>query len=127
MQKIIEITGGAVQLADFLDPKPPECATVVTLPNGKTRLVFPWSRDDDLERSMAVLRTEPKEWEQFTPPIRQALADLGPNARILPDGLFEVRRVKMDAGRLVDMANRIRRIHNRPLIEYPERGEGSKS
>lgn len=89
LQRIITFTKGGVQLEDFLDESPPECATRITLPDGRFRLVFPWTgRDADLEASFEVA-TEDADGEEDPPlPIRKAMAALGARVKGRPNVTF---------------------------------------
>lgn len=120
LQRIIELTEGRVQLADFLDPSPPKCGTIVTLPDGRRKLVFPWStRDAELDACLASLEEEHDEPPRPTTPVLEAIDTLGARARVVRDGEFLLDGRPADARRLIIAANRLRVASHRPPIVYP--------
>lgn len=120
MQKIIELTGGRVQVRDFLTPGNPECATVITLPDGRRRLVFPWSsKETDLAAANDVELARAIEQDNLSDPARLALKALHDRARRLPNGQWLLDGRPCDLRRIVLEANRRLHQQGRPLIEYP--------
>lgn len=121
LQQIIQITDGLVQLSDFLDPTPPKCATVITLPDGRTRSVLPWcNRDADLDACIGVVRNETREATGPSPPLQTALNELG--ARVKPmkgSGMYLLDGRPADVRRVIDMANRQRIVRGQEPISYP--------
>ena len=78
--KIAEITCGRVQLIDFVDSGPPQCATRVLI-DGKTRLVFPWTdRGGRLEIAQKAEQGSPDRWP--SPPLAAAIQTLGTRAHL---------------------------------------------
>ncbi len=120
LQKIIELTGGRVQLRDFLSPGNPECATVIVLANGSKKLVFPWSTSaSDLEAANDAEKVRAIEQDNQSEPMRRVLAVMadrvsrGPNGAWLLDGrLTDFRRIAVEA-------NKRLREQGKPLIDYP--------
>lgn len=120
MQKIIELTGGQVQLRDFLTPGNPECATVITLPNGRKRLVFPWSgRDRDLVAATAAEAKRLAANDGLSEPVHRAVVVLAGRARVGPGGRWLLDERPVDHRGLVREANRVLAARNRPAIAYP--------
>jgi hypothetical protein len=119
MQRIIEISSGKVQLQDFLRGGNPTCATIITLPNGRKKLVFPWStRSDDLNAAERVEECRRANDNHISLPLERALKVLEDRARRLGDRwLLDGRPA--DGGRLVREANRILAARREPLIAYP--------
>ena len=117
LQKIIELTGGRVQLADFLDPAPPVCAAVVTL-EGERRLIFPWTtRDGRLEAAERAGSTTADSWP--SPALLSAMETLGPRVTVTRSCKFLLDGRISDARRVVAEANAIRREMGQPEISYP--------
>lgn len=118
-QRIIEITGGEVQLADFLDPSPPECLVAVTDDDGEERLVLPWSPlapagggngDDDDDDS---------EHRRLSHPVKRALSVLDGRAWFTPSGVFLLDGKPVDLKRVMQAANDVLRRRGEPPIPYP--------
>lgn len=114
LQRIIEITDGDVQLIDFLDPTPPECALVVH-EGDRERWVLPWS-PDYLDHKDAA---EAHDDEMVSTPLQRAFAVLGPRASLTKRGVFLLDGGTADARRVVTAANAVLRSRNQPLIAYP--------
>ena len=120
LQKIIELTGGRVQLRDFLTPGNPECATVIVLPGGMKKLVFPWStRESDLVAANTVEIARAVEQDNFSDPSRKAITALGGRARRLTNGSWMLDGRPSELRRIVLEANRQLKEQRRPLIDYP--------
>jgi hypothetical protein len=120
LQKIIELSGGRVQLRDFLSPGNPECATVVVLPNGQKKLVFPWaSNREDLQRATDVECKRAVEQDNLSEPFRLALREVDDLVRRRFDGTYLLDGRPADLRRIVAEANRRRKAQGRPLIVYP--------
>lgn len=138
--QIESLTGGAVTLADFHDPRPPKCMWIVLDRNGKQREVYPWStpeprsrgkvkrqlpshtgRNNPLPRTVANDRKEVSdEWP--TPPVRRALCVLGKRAGLDDKFGFHLDGRPVDARRLVIEANRVLQQLGKPPIPYPGTG-----
>lgn len=114
LQRIIEISDGHVQLVDFLDPAPPECALVVQA-DGRERWVLPWS-PDYLDHKAAIDTTDD---DGISTPLQRAFAVLGRRASLTKRGVFLLDGVIADARRVVMAANAVLRSKNKPLIVYP--------
>ena len=120
LQKIIELTEGAVQLEDFLDPAPPRCAAVVIDPDGHTRVVFPWASDTDrLTAAGQAAMAEPLEGTVWTPPLVRAMETLDPRVRFTKRGVFLLDGKPSDPRRIVRAANHILTAEGKPPIVYP--------
>lgn len=120
MQKIIEITGGRVQLKDFVTGGNPECASIITLPDGRKKLVFPWSTNKaDLAAAIATEKKRAPEQDNLSEPLREALKEVSDIVRRRPDGTWLLEGRPADLRRIVLEANRRRRGQGRPLISYP--------
>jgi hypothetical protein len=125
MQKIIELTGGRVQLRDFLAPGNPECATIITLPDGRRRLVFPWSsKESDLAAANDVEMARAIEQDNLSEPLQRAVKALAGRAQRQPSGSWRLDGRPCDVRRVVLEANRRLRELGQPIIEYPGLGEG---
>lgn len=117
LQRIIELTRGQVQLADFLNSSPPRCAAIVRLPNGRSVMVFPWTnRDAELD---ACLTAANDDAPQPPEPVRQAMNVLGPRVRMHGEGLFLLDGRLLDQRRLVQAANRQLDLAGKLPIVYP--------
>jgi transcriptional regulator with XRE-family HTH domain len=124
LQQIIELTGGRVQLRDFLSPGNPECATIITLPNGRRRLVFPWaSRESELAAANDVEIARAIEQDNLSEPLQRAVKALAGRAQRLPNGAWSLDGRPSDIRRVVLEANRRLREIGQPVIEYPGIGE----
>jgi hypothetical protein len=120
IQHMSDLTNGAVQLCDFLDRKPPKCASVFIDESGKTRIILPGNnRDKDLDSSLVAMRKESKEGDVFSVPLQTALDALGPRVRPHGNGMFLLDGNIADARMVVRAANRICRLRRQPLIRYP--------
>lgn len=140
--QIEALTGGAVTLADFHDPSPPNCMWVVLDRKGRQREVFPWSspghrprrvvarpaqRDSVAARPIpkAVANDRKEESDEWpTPPIRKAIWVLGLRAGLDDKFGFQLDGRPVDARRLVAEANRALRQRGKPPIPYPGAGDG---
>lgn len=121
MRKIYRLTRGEVTFEAFLDHSPPKCAAVITLPNGRRRVVFPWSgRDEDIDAALAVVRAEQPDMNTVSPQVTAAIDVLGHRAREIKDGLYFLDGRVVDARRLIAGANRILLQRGEPPIAYPE-------
>jgi hypothetical protein len=122
MQRIIDLTGGKVQLQDFLRGGNPKCATIITLPSGRKKLVFPWAnRESDLEAAEAVESRRAANDDGISPPLRAALDVLRERARLGPRGWLLDNR-PADTTRIIREANRVLDDAGEPLIRYPGAG-----
>ena len=119
LQKIIELTGGKVQLQDFLRGGNPDCATVITLPNGKQRLVFPWStRRTDLA---AVDNQERRRTanDNLIPDALQSAVTVLRGRAVLRGHAWHLDGRPSDAARVVRAANIVLQAAGRPMLRYP--------
>ena len=111
IHRITLYTKGQVQLVDFLDRKAlPKCATVVTLLDGRKKIVFPWSsRDAELDACIEALAEEDAEGDRLSGPIQDAVATLGPTrVKQLPNQQFLLDGRPASPIGLVTAANRER-------------------
>jgi transcriptional regulator with XRE-family HTH domain len=119
LQRIIELTGGKVQLQDFLRGGNPNCATIITLPSGRKKLVFPWAnRESDLEAAEAVEVRRVANDDDASPPLKAAVAVIADRVRRRGGRWFMDGR-PVDPARLIREANRILEARREPLIFYP--------
>ncbi len=116
MQQIIELTNGQVGLRDFLDPASPKCATVITMPDGRVRLILPWSQDPT--RHEVIVPGEDFE-PRITPPIKRALKALGGRGWFTPTGKVLLDGRVTDLKRLVKAANDNLKADGKDPIPYP--------
>ncbi len=130
MQKIIEITKGAVQLMDFLDQAPPKCAYVIVRNDGTVRWDLPWSRtsEEEIDDIHGLDDRDDSGWDgsggsggsvPVSPPIRRALAVLGKRAIGIIDGTYTVDGQRTDLPRLVRAANKELCAQGKSQIAYP--------
>jgi len=115
--KIEALSGGQVTLADFLDPTPPKCATVVTLANGKTKWVLPWSRTT--EEELESIHEPEIDHDEVSPPLRRALATLGHRALELSYGIYRVDGRPTDTAGMVRAANQTLHRNGQEQISFP--------
>ncbi len=142
MAAIHELTGGAVTLADFIDPKPPKCRRVVIDRYGEPHEIYPWTvlehthrrenandntrdgvtprtrqaaRNDNDPRS--PLATPGEDWPSA--PLQRALTVLGGRAMLARKGGFLLDGRIADSKRVVAAANRRLRELGQPPIPYP--------
>lgn len=111
MQKIIEITDGQVQLADFKDQTLPMCAKMIKRSDGTERWVFSWSNAVPEESSMYSSR--------LSQPLVKALAALNGRGWYTPKGRFLLDGRISDPKRIVAAANENLRDQDQPTINYP--------
>lgn len=114
---IEELTGGQVTLADFLDPAPPKCATVITLANGKTKWILPWSRTP--EEEIESIHEPEIDHDEVSTPVRRALATLGHRALELSYGIYRVDGRPTDTAGLVRAANETLHRNGQDQISFP--------
>lgn len=119
IQKIYEISGGEVMLADFLDTSPPKCAEVVIDEHGDPKLVFPWSRGSAMDSAYQTMMRQPKEGETLSNPVTRALEVLGDRAKFTKRGVFLLDGKVSDAKRVVAEANRVLQAEGHDPIAYP--------
>ncbi len=103
LQRIIEITGGQVQLRDFLDKQPPKCAWF----GRGQKMHLPWSRELTAND------------DGLSPAISLALETLGTRTQYLGGSRFELEGRPADARAVVTAANRLRRHRRQEPIRYP--------
>ena len=111
LQKIIELTDGQVQLADFLDEAPPKCAEIIKRPDGSERWIFPWSNAVPEQSEMYSSR--------LSPSLVKAIAVLNRRAWYTPKGKFLLDGRISDPKRIVTSANIVLQEQNQPIINYP--------
>lgn len=127
LMKIIELTEGAVTLADFMDAEPPDCAAVILDEDDNEKWVFPWSRGDEHhEAALAAVRAEPDAGSRLSNPLALALRTLDGRARMTPRGRFLLDGRPSDARRVVQAANAILEDRGEPPIPYPGTPEGMR-
>ncbi|HZW06948.1 MAG TPA: hypothetical protein VFF65_07470 [Phycisphaerales bacterium] len=120
IRRIEELTRGEVTAADFEDEKPAECAELIHLPGGRSMWIYPWElRDDRLDACIRSVRSVPREEDEYSPPVQQALKVLGGRAVPAKGGLFLVDGRQTDLRRVVAMANRMLIQWGRQPIRYP--------
>ena len=135
MKQIEALTGGAVTLKDFYDPRPPKCLRKIIDSKGRVRIVYPWSiveyhkprlAENQNDRPRARCPSGPcnvpadstdDPWP--SPPLRLALDTLGKRAALTDRGGFTLDGRRIDARWLVIEANRVRARFDLPLIPYP--------
>lgn len=121
MVRVTEFTSGQVQLVDFLDERPPECAAVRVLPNGRVRIILPWTnRDSQLEVAHALMMRESPEDRQPTWHEQRALHVLGPHAKRGENWTYTLNGKPTDLRRLIEAANRILVKRGSKPIKYPK-------
>lgn len=123
MVAITRVTGGAVQLEDFLDPSPPKCARFVIREDGTQRMVLPWSPDwedaEDLDADPTEPGFEHAQDADELPPVDRALRTLGSRARLTPRGHYLLDGRVTDIRRLIRAANAVLLRTGQPPIRYP--------
>lgn len=141
METINRLTGGAVTLADFLDPRPARCLRVVVDRSGRLQEVYPWTdieqrrrrqsaNDNDPDgrqpstpdtvkqtRTAPAVVGEPDEWPSA--PLQRAMIVLGGRAMVAKRGGFLLDGRKADARRVVAAANRVLKANGLSPIPYP--------
>jgi hypothetical protein len=68
LQKIVDLTKGAVQLEDFLDPNPPVHAKEIRRPDGSLKWILPWTLDQHRPSGDVAAGLDP----QAQPPAAQS-------------------------------------------------------
>ena len=148
IDKIAELTGGAVTQADFDDPSPPLCRRSVLDRMGRPRAIYPWtpverqvaSEDDGVpwprkirdmsqhRRRIALANPPPKvgrlepgqQAEPWpSPPIRRAMQVLRDRVRLTKRGTVLLDGRISDFRRMVTAANEELRRRGQPPIPYP--------
>lgn len=117
MVRIKDLTNGEVTLRDFLDPTPPECAVVVTLANGKTKWILPWSHTS--EEELDSPHNPHSHHDEVSLPVRRALATLGRRAIEQLGGMYRVDGRITDTSGLIKKANQTLHNENREQIAFP--------
>jgi len=115
LQKIITLTDGRVQLKDFLDTTPPDCARLVRRPEGSERLALPWSVQPDGGDERPEDHVEPR----ISNPVKRAIAVLEGRAWFTPKGVFLLDGKNTDLRRMMRAANLVLRKQGKPPIPYP--------
>ena len=111
LKQIIEITDGAVQKEDFLDPTPPKCATVHIRPDGSERWVFPWSTGKPKQEQLYS--------SYLSNPLLRAIQALNGRAIFRRSGVFLLDGRVSDPKRIVAAANEVLKAQGLPVIRYP--------
>lgn len=120
MQQIIALTGGRVQLRDFLSPGNPECATVIKLPNGKQKLVFPWSSSlGDLAAASQVENRRVAANDELSEHYRRAISVIAGRVRRGPTGIWLLDGRPTDLRRIVAEANTVLKDRGQSPIIVP--------
>jgi hypothetical protein len=142
MRAIDELTGGAVTLADFLDPKPAHCLRVVVDRTGRLQEVYPWTDIEQRRRHQSANDNDPRGKRPSTPgapqrgraappaggdnadewpsaPLQRALIVLGGRAMVARRGGFLLDGRKADSRRVVAAANRVLKANGLSPIQYP--------
>jgi hypothetical protein len=121
MAKIEKYTYGLVTRTDFLDPTPPKCVTIVDMPDGRERHVYPWTVNEKALRLAAELEANRDPHERPAEhPLQHAFAILG--CRVVDtgrEGIFLLDCGITDARGIVRAANLELRMRGLPLIHYP--------
>lgn len=145
MDAIHKLTGGSVTLADFIDPRPPDCLRSVIDRSGEVRDIYPWTvleyahdrtpaNDNTVDRMPAAThpahrggkrpaetpRQEPPRGDDWpSAPLQRALKILGGRAMLARRGGFLLDGRIADSKRVVIAANRRLRELGHPPIPYP--------
>lgn len=118
MMKIAKLTQGRVQPHDFATPGNPICATVITLPSGKKKLVFPWNTNAaDLAAVEALERVRGAN-DNMSTPIATAIRELEHRVKRRGDQLWLDGRPS-DARRVILAANDRRKRRGETPLAYP--------
>lgn len=120
MERIAHITQGQVTIEDFRDSRPPKCLVVLTLPDGKTVRLLPWSRNEQYWRMVAervkcdtpLFPEKPAQVVLAEAMLKGRLADRG-------HGLYLLDGRQIDGRRLIAEANRLRLVWGQEPIAYP--------
>lgn len=119
MRTIARITQGAVQSGDFLDPSPAQCEETVTLKDGRTKSVFPWTPEWEqwlVEREAVLIRDD----RGVPAVIEKAMGTLGTRVCLGHEpGLYLIDGNLRDARGLIRAANRVLAHQGKPLLDYP--------
>lgn len=116
IQRIIEISRGKVQLADFLDPNPPKCAKLIIDAEGRERMVLPWSKDWPEETPLK----SPDGTEGLSAPVKRAFAALEGRATYArQSGTFLLDGRAVDLRRIITAANEVLQAKGELTIVYP--------
>ena len=115
LQKIVDLTKGAVQLEDFLDPNPPIHAREVRRPDGSLKWILPWTLDQHRPPEPRPAASIPR----LSPPLLRAIEVLGGRAWFTPSGKFLLDGRISDPKRIVTAANAILRSRDQLTVKYP--------
>jgi hypothetical protein len=119
MQRIIDLSGGKVQLHDFLRGGNPECATVITAVDGRQRLVFPWStRRDDLDAAEELEQRRTAN-DNLQPAVLRSASSVLRGRAVVHRNAWHLDGRPADAKRVVRAANLVLRANGRPVLHYP--------
>ena len=116
LQKIIEITDGQVQLRDFLNKEPPECATVVVTGDGKRKVLLPWSQRS---HNAQAANDNENEHARLSAPVKRALQVLSGRAWFTPRGRFLLDGRQVDIKLVMQAANTALLCDGNDPIPYP--------
>jgi hypothetical protein len=125
MDRISELSGGAVTPEDFLDPDPPKCVRVVIDRHGREQTIYPWTVLETRPKRIAANDNRPpilgdlstEDWP--SPPLRRAFDTLGSRVRLSKRGGFLLDGRIADTKRVITAANRILLAKGQPPIRYP--------
>lgn len=138
LQRIEELTGGAVTRADFLDPQPPGCLRVVIDRKGREQTTYPWTvlearpqppgprphprppaANDNRAQRPPPPPPPDTEDDWPSPPLQRALDLLGPRARHAKRGGFLLDGRIADTRRVMAAANEVLKARGEKPIPYP--------
>jgi len=125
MARIVRITRGLVTPADFAnDNQPFVCPKAC--PEQDNNPPYPWSRRERQlcerveERLQKMLRDEPREGDDLSPPLKHAVEVLGERVAMNDSkNRFWLDRRIVSVAQLVIHANDLLEERGEPLIEYP--------
>lgn len=118
MMKIARLTQGRVQPHDFAAPGNPKCATIITLPSGKQKLVFPWNtKASDLAAAEAIEKQRLAN-DTDSPVLATAIRELEHRVKRRSDLLWLDGRPS-DAKRVIQAANERRQRRGEAPLAYP--------
>lgn len=112
LERITQITDGAVTREDFLDKEtPPDCAVLHIRPDGTKRWIFPWSSGKPEQKPLYS--------SYLSNPLLRAIQVLNGRALFRRSGTFLLDGRVSDPKRIVRAANKILVAQGKPIIRYP--------